>query len=225
MKLSQTASSSSYWHHDAKQFDEFYRNNTNYFSPELVVNKFLSKRTNTLRTYTAVTSKTILLDLGCGPGEQMKEFIPRCHFVYGVDYSQQMINLAKQVLHGVSEKKYKLITADAGKLPLSTKSVDVVIAMGLLDYVPSPDRVVSECRRVLRPKGVFVFSMPKVPSIFSFFRTPMGIVIRKKLFHLPPIRNAVSSDEVKRLLSHHGFLINNITSVWGAMWMVKAILP
>ena len=114
------------------------------------------------------------------------------------------------------------MVGDANHIKLPHKSVDTVIAMGLLDYVDSPDRVVKECRRVLKPHGVFVFSLPKSPSVFSFFRTPVGIIVRKKLFHLPPIRNAMDASEVSQLLTRQGFMLQHISSVWSAMWMVKA---
>jgi len=222
MKRAYNTSSSLYWHKNAKQFAQFYRNRSQLLSSETVVNIFLSQRTKTLLSYAPVTSKTIMLDLGCGSGEHMKEFIPRAGFVYGIDYSKQMIELAKQELNKYPSNKYQLIQSDAGRLTIKKQSIDIIIAMGLLDYVASPDKVISECRRVLRPNGVFVFSMPKIPSVFSFFRTPIGIHIRKILFHLPPIKNAMTSSEVKQLLANHGFVIQHSTSVWSAMWMIKA---
>lgn len=222
MKHTHNTSSSSYWHNNAQQFARFYYNHLIFYPPEIIVKKFLSHRTNILKSLAPVTSKTIMLDLGCGSGEHMKEFIPRCQYVYGIDNSKQMIELGKTELINFPTKKYQLIKADANHLPLSDHSVDIIIAMGLLDYVRFPNQVIAECRRVLRPHGVFVFSMPKDPSIFSFFRTPIGIMIRKKLFHLPPVRNALTSKEVEQLLTDHGFLLKNLTSIWSAMWMIKA---
>jgi ubiquinone/menaquinone biosynthesis C-methylase UbiE len=214
--------SSLYWHHNAKQFADFYRRGSNFFSPEVIVQKFLSKRTDTLRLYTSVSPKSIVLDLGCGSGEQMREFAPRVHFIYGIDYSKQMIDLAKKELSTIPQKKYTLIVADAAKIPLPDKSIDCIMAMGLLDYVASPSAVLSECKRVLRPHGVLVVSMPQSPSIFSFFRTPIGIYFRRILFHLPPIKNTMTHDESIQLLHDHGLKTQKMTSIWGAMWMIQA---
>ncbi len=214
--------SSTYWHHNAKQFADFYHHHSSFFSPEVIVKKFLSKRTDTLHAYTPLSAKTTLLDLGCGSGEQMKELATQCRMTYGIDYSKQMIDLAKKELSTVSPKKYKLIVADAAKIPLGDASVDTIIAMGLLDYVASPAAVVAECRRVLRPRGVLVVSMPQSPSIFAFFRTPLGIYVRKILFHLPPIKNTMTRDEATELLRCHGFKTQKMTSIWGAMWMIQA---
>lgn len=223
MKYHYNISSASYWHRNAEQFAKFYYNHLIVYPPDIIVKNFLAKRTNILTSLTKVTSKTVMLDLGCGSGEHMKNFIPQCKFVYGVDYSKQMIELGKIELKNLPRKKYKFIKADASHLPLPNQSVDIIISMGLLDYVKSPSQVIAECKRVLQPNGVFIFSMPKDPSIFSFFRTSIGIIFRRKLFNLPPIKNTMTSTDIQQLFTKHGFLIKNLTSVWNAMWIGEAI--
>lgn len=214
--------SDSYWHGNAKHFADFYSQGVNILSPERFVKQFLSKRTDTLFAYTPVSKKTVMLDLGCGSGEHIKEFIPKVKHIYGVDYSKQMIDIAKSELKKCPQKRYTLIQADAAHVPLKAKSVDVIIAMGLLDYVDSPDDVLRECKRLLKPNGILVYSMPKSPSIFSFLRTPFGIFLRKLLFHLPPIANTHTKEELETTAHRNRFAIEHTTPIWDAMWMVKS---
>ena len=213
-----------YWHKQAAQFIAFYQHKPILWSPLSFVRQFLSDRTKKLIAYAPSNPRTVMLDLGCGSGEQMKYFIPKCRYVYGLDYSRQMIQEAKKELHLFPKKKYRLILADAHHIPLKNHTINIVIAMGLLDYVNSPKIVIKECSRILKPNGILVASIPKQPSLFSLLRTPFGNTLRKYIFHLPPIQNTITKKNLHQLFISHGFTVQTITSVWGAMWMVKAKL-
>lgn len=214
--------SDSYWHGNAKQFADFYSQGIHFFSPERFVKQFLSKRSDTLFAFTPVIKKTVMLDLGCGSGEHMKDFLPNVKHIYGVDYSKQMIDIAAKELKKFPRSSYTLIKADAARVPLKAKSIDVIIAMGLLDYVSSPEDVLRECKRLLKPGGILVFSMPKSPSFFSFLRTPIGIFLRRLFFHLPPITNTYTQSELLSVAKKNRLSIECTTPIWDAMWMVKA---
>lgn len=212
---------SSYWHTNAMQFTDFY-GNPPWWSLRFPVHRFLLDRTKKLIAYTPSSRQKTMLDMGCGSGEHMQYFIPKHKHVYGIDYSRQMIREAKQTLRQFPKKKYTLCVSDAHHIPLPDQSIHTVIAMGLLDYVDSPQKVIKECRRVLKPHGILVASMPKKPSVFSFLRTPFGVIFRNHMFHLPPVRNAINKTGCHALFSDNGFVITNSSSIWGAMWMVQA---
>jgi SAM-dependent methyltransferase len=50
--------------------------------------------------------------------------------------------------------------ADAGALPLTEGSADLVVALELLEHVPKPEAVLSEVTRVLKPGGTAIISVP-----------------------------------------------------------------
>jgi SAM-dependent methyltransferase len=54
------------------------------------------------------------------------------------------------------------VCADAHALPCRTGSVDAVICVSVLEYVHSPERVLEEFYRVLKPGGVIYLSAPFV---------------------------------------------------------------
>jgi SAM-dependent methyltransferase len=54
------------------------------------------------------------------------------------------------------------VCGDAHALPVATASVDGLVCVSVLEYVRSPEQVVSECYRVLKPGGVVYFSAPFV---------------------------------------------------------------
>jgi SAM-dependent methyltransferase len=54
------------------------------------------------------------------------------------------------------------VCGDAHALPVATSSVDGLVCVSVLEYVRSPEQVVSECYRVLKPGGIAYFSAPFV---------------------------------------------------------------
>jgi SAM-dependent methyltransferase len=50
--------------------------------------------------------------------------------------------------------------SDAGRLPLADGSVDLVLALELLEHVTRPQAVLDELRRILKPGGTVIISVP-----------------------------------------------------------------
>ncbi len=44
-----------------------------------------------------ITGNSRILDVGCGVGRLARMFLPKCGFYYGVDFSRNMVNTARQV--------------------------------------------------------------------------------------------------------------------------------
>ena len=210
-----------HWKEQPHQFAEFYKKIC-IFSPKQIVTRFLNSRTEHLQKLVKVESTESLLDVGCGSGVHMKLFANQCKKVTGVDHSKNMIEFAEKELEGIDKNLWELHTADADRLPVADNSFDWVIAMGLLDYVSSAKDVLKECRRVIKPEGHIVITIPKTPSIFSLLRTKPGNFIKKKIFDLPPVGNAQSRKSLLKILAETGFHVEDIRSIWTAMWIIKA---
>ena len=100
----------------------------------------------------------VVLDLGCGSGEEIVPLRQRGAKVIGIDISPDLIDVARQRL-----QKYdidaELQVRSAYETQLPDKSVDVVFCMSILHHLQL-DRVKSEIRRVLKPDGKFIFKEP-----------------------------------------------------------------
>jgi len=210
-----------YWKQEGVEFNEFY-GRLGGFSPRKIISRFLEKRTKTLREFVGQVAGKSILDLGCGSGVQMVQFVPVCQKIVGVDISEPMLEAARKLLKALPKRNWELFSADARHLPFADQSFDIIFTLGLLDYVADPGAVLHECRRLLKPAGIIVFTIPKRPSPFSFFRTPSGIPLRRWLFHLPPIVNVVSKKELAHLAKICGLSIVKAVSIWQTMWMIKA---
>jgi SAM-dependent methyltransferase len=87
-----------------------------------------------------------LLDLGCGPGFYTAALRERGADVIPVDNDP-----AEMAGTGVPPEG--AIVADAGALPIEDSSVDGVFCSNMLEHTPTPERVIAEIERVLRPGG------------------------------------------------------------------------
>lgn len=103
-----------------------------------------------------------VLDAGCGSGPLSAALRDRGATVAGFDLSAAMIRLARQRLGGDAD----LHVADLeGPLPFGDDTFDVVVASLCLHYLEDWAGPLAELRRVLRPDGRLVLSVPH-PSAY-----------------------------------------------------------
>jgi 2-polyprenyl-6-hydroxyphenyl methylase/3-demethylubiquinone-9 3-methyltransferase len=94
-----------------------------------------------------------VLDLGCRSGAVTQ------HFLEGNDVTG--VDVDPAALERAAERGIAPVRANAEEaLPFADDSFDAVVAGELLEHVRDPADVVSEVRRVLRPGGTFVGSVP-----------------------------------------------------------------
>jgi len=99
-----------------------------------------------------------VLEVGCGAGVDLARFAKGGAAVVGVDLASSAIDLARAnfAQQGLAGEFH---VADGEKLPFADESFDFVFAHGVVQYTANPQRLVDECRRVLRPGGEAVFQV------------------------------------------------------------------
>jgi SAM-dependent methyltransferase len=95
------------------------------------------------------------LDVGCGPGPLAAALLDRGGTYVGVDFVQGMLLQAR-----LRHPQAQLVRADE-RLPFQEASFDAVIALGFIEYLSDPVAALREMRRVVRPGGTIVVSVPK----------------------------------------------------------------
>lgn len=99
-----------------------------------------------------------VLDAGCGAGINLLWLLEQgAGEVVGVDYSQNMIQLARQA---APSDQIRLYVADLNQ-PLdllSDQSFDLVYSSLVMHYIADQYALFAEFARILRPGGYFVFS-------------------------------------------------------------------
>lgn len=100
-----------------------------------------------------------ILDVGCGAGNMMHHLR---HYgqVMGVDLFSKPLEVARQRGFDVEE-------ASADDLPFDGQSFDVVTLLDVVEHVPNEHGVFNECRRVLKPGGKLVVTVPALMWLWS----------------------------------------------------------
>jgi SAM-dependent methyltransferase len=100
-----------------------------------------------------------VLDLGCGTGELARALATSGMRATGCDISPEMLQRA---VSASPAETVDWVRLDLGwrELPFEPRTFDAVVASSVLEYVDDPVAVLRECRRVLRPHGVVLFTVP-----------------------------------------------------------------
>lgn len=99
-----------------------------------------------------------VLEVGCGAGTDLVRFAKGGADVTGVDIAGSAIALARQNF-AQQGLEADLREADGEHLPFDDNTFDLVYAHGVVQYTADPQRLVNECRRVLKPGGEAVFQV------------------------------------------------------------------
>jgi SAM-dependent methyltransferase len=113
--------------------------------------------------------------------------------VFGLDISWQSIEICKN--KGIKN----LVQADAQELPFASGSMDVVIALDVLEHLENDSGSMSEVARVLNKDGVFIFNTPALMPLFSYHDVAFHHFRR------------YSAGELKNKLVNANFQVNFIT--------------
>lgn len=102
-----------------------------------------------------------LLDIGCGHGGLVLHVGARLGIddVHGIDFDPEAVS--GSVARGVKAQEWNLRTTP---LPFPDSTFSVITSFGVLDYLPTYDRVLEEIARILRPGGFVVISLPNLSS-------------------------------------------------------------
>jgi SAM-dependent methyltransferase len=138
-----------------------------------------------------------VLDVGCGAGVDLARFARGGAHVTGIDLTPSAIelaraNFAQQGLTG----EFHVDNAEA--LPFPDGAFDLVFAHGVVQYTASPQGLVDECRRVLKPGGDAIF---QVYNRISWLNALSGLMKVPLEHEDAPVLLKFSIGEFRALLS------------------------
>jgi ubiquinone/menaquinone biosynthesis C-methylase UbiE len=111
------------------------------------------------------------LDLGCGPGVMEEALLERGLEVWGIDASEPMIGLAKERIERHARARHcHLAVGSAERLPCADGFYDLIVSMGMLEYLPDYGPVLREMHRALRNGGIAVLTVPSRVSAYHMVR-------------------------------------------------------
>ncbi len=172
----------------------FNRASNSYNSVSIVQKQMANKIINILKPL-ALCKQTIL-DLGAGTGlttQLLQQQFPSSQ-ILTADISNTSLQINQQSHPGT-----QAVCADAQHLPFSNQSINLITSNAMLQWCPNLNNVFLECRRILKDKGLFVFTSFDTGTLTELKQSWAAINNEKHVndFVSPPI--------IHQLLQLNGF--------------------
>ncbi len=130
-----------------------------------------------------------VLDVGCGTGVMVPSVLRRGGHYHGVDLSKNMIEQATRRYEATAEPTSQTVefsVGDVEDIKYPEAHFDVVIALGLLEYLDDPQPAAEAMLRTTKPGGTIIISVPNAicvdavaDKLLSPFVTTAARAVRK----------------------------------------------
>lgn len=144
-----------------------------------------------LDEYTSNRSLRVL-DIGCGTGIYMKEVLERRHAVVGLDITEEMLSKAKEMLKDYMPGRAVVVCGDVENMDFVDNSFDVILCIGVLQYLQDDNKAIAEISRVLKSGGIAIVTLPNVLRINAVL-DPYYYLVRGCKYLILKFRNDVSA--------------------------------
>jgi ubiquinone/menaquinone biosynthesis C-methylase UbiE len=134
-----------------------------------------------------LTPDSRVLDLGCGRGGMVELFWREVALAAGLDPDAR--SLDEHRAPGMP-----VVSGRGEQIPFAADSFDLVVCVWVLEHLRSPETVLREIRRVLRPKGHFVFLTPNLRNpLLAFNRLGRALPLLQRRL-VPRLYGRVEAD-------------------------------
>jgi SAM-dependent methyltransferase len=137
-------------------------------------------------------SDELILDYGCGPGNDVTGFLLHAGpaMVVGADVSAKALRLAMRrlTLHGIDSRRFGLVHVRESdtRLPFEDRRFDHVSSNGVIHHVSDPLRVLRELRRGLKRTGTCTIMVYNRDSVyFHLYTAYMRMILENTFAGLP----------------------------------------
>ena len=200
-----------YFNRQSKAFDALYGKGAEQVFNRIFRRPLYDRFRMTMEELTPCEGRYIL-DVGCGSGIYAVELAERGARVVGVDFSEEMISLAKKRAQAADvADRCEFLCNDFSLFPAERK-FDASFAMGVFDYARDPGLLLKSMKNVTHGKVLVSFPSP------TLLRMPLR-KIRYALRGCPVFFYTLS--QLKKLYENAGFA-NSTYKKLGPGWYVIA---
>ena len=104
-------------------------------------------------------------EIGCGSCNVLGDAQLNSVQKVGIDFSKQMLETGKKNYNEIA-----LVNGDGNFLPLKDNQFDLVLCLGVVQYIHSYADAIRELSRILKPGGCLILTVPSKHSIFNAYR-------------------------------------------------------
>ena len=155
-----------------------------------------------------------VVEIGCGLGTDGIEFARSGANYIGVDLTPKSVELTQErfQVFGVPGR-FEVANAEEG-LALADASADHVYSFGVIHHSPTPEKIVGEIYRILRPGGTFTVMLYNRNSINYY----VEIMFLRRLFRwcllpkfMPRLISSATGFDLWKLEGHRDFLKKRVS--------------
>jgi 2-polyprenyl-3-methyl-5-hydroxy-6-metoxy-1,4-benzoquinol methylase len=133
-------------------------------------------RTETVQSFTAGIPLGAVLDCPSGTGAISSPLLDRAEKLTLVDISSNMLAIAEKNTPVKQAGKVTLINKDIFETDLPSESYDLVICMGLLAHIDSPERLLKKLISLIKPGGLLILQNTDSRHFYSYLiRVYLGL--------------------------------------------------
>jgi ubiquinone/menaquinone biosynthesis C-methylase UbiE len=161
-------------------------------------------RKETVEAFTKGKTFQSILDIPCGTGAMSVPLLAQSKKLTLVDISSNMLEVATKSIPQNEKEKVEIIHNDFFKISLPEKSYDLVICLGLMAHVNSPEQLIQKISSLVAPGGLLIIQNTDSSHFYSYLiRLYLGM---KQLIKKQPYRlNKVDSQLLENGLKQNGF--------------------
>lgn len=141
----------------------------------------------------------VALDLGCGAGTYVRLLGGLGYRAIGLDYSLATLGRAVAADPG---GKGRYLAGEAYSLPCRSRSADLVVSIGVLQSLGSPELALDEMARILRPGGYLLVEVLNSRALVTRARR-----VHARIRALPRRVATYDPSRIESWLVQHGFVI------------------
>jgi SAM-dependent methyltransferase len=179
----------------------------------------------------ALPRQARVLEIGCGAGYATVAMARLGYFVDAIDAARAMVDLTRnRTINSGLQSRVRGSVADVSSLSFPDETFGLVVAMGVLGWVPSMTKAMQEICRVLRPGGYLILGVENRWGLRQFldpFENPLlgpvkelaARVLRRSEREVPRVRRRSSSIRAydAMLDAHHLEKLEGITFGFGPL--------
>ncbi len=111
-----------------------------------------------------------ILDIGCGDGSLSRPLLrPQTHLTL-LDITESMLEIARSNIPESFQANVTAIHGDVMAVDLRPEDFDLVLCMGVLAHVESPEAVIERISSLLKPGGLLIVTVSSGPHIMGRLR-------------------------------------------------------
>lgn len=149
--------------------------------------------------------KKTVLEVGCGSGRNAAPLVEKTGArMVGLDLCKEMLMVAMAKMR-LLPADFDLVLGDADHLPFADEALDAVVCMSTMHYFDSPDEIVEDFSKVLKPQSVLIYGDL---SVHENDDTGFFEGLERTLSEAHARYNKPS--EMKRMLEKNGFHVSAI---------------